>query len=297
MTPKDRVLHRLSSSDFVRRTYGVLRSAPVLGSVLGRLVRTAMPEGSRIWVRIPAGAAKGQWIYADLRSDLAYTIGDHEPWLQDLLQTELSLGDCYYDVGAHFGFFAMIAARSVGPSGVIVAFEPNPKNRTILEANLSRNRLSQVTFLDLAVWSSSGQVTFELAPAASDGTQGHICDAADASGSRILVPSVTLDDLVFSQGYRAPDLIKMDVEGAEWDALQGASRLLAELRPKLLCEIHHPDQMGQIRNYLEQFGYAAEEWKPVHPHYADYRQLYLWAVPHRTNEILHVESLKRNAAD
>ena len=98
----DREARVLRSSDFVRHI-GVslprsrLRAEPV----------SPLPEGSRIWY--DAGAAKGRWIYADLRSDLAYTIGDHEPWLQDLLQTELSLGGCYHDVGAHFGFFAMIA--------------------------------------------------------------------------------------------------------------------------------------------------------------------------------------------
>ena len=56
-------------------------------------------------------------------------------------------------------------------------------------------------------------------------------------------------------------------------------RLFAEARPKLLCEIHDPNQMKAIRSWVEQFGYIAEEWKPLHPHYADYLQLYLWATP------------------
>jgi len=81
----------------------------------------------------------------------------------------------------------------------------------------------------------------------------------------------------------------MDVEGAEWQALQGARRVLREVKPKLLCEIHDPAQMGQIRAYIEQFGYATEEWKPVHPHYADYRQLYLWAAPIQAGSALLAE--------
>lgn len=282
-------IHRVARSDLMRRTYGALRSNPVLGPVLSRMVRSAIPEGSRIWMRVPHGLAQGYWYYADPRSERGYTNGDHEPWLQDLLQSELGQGGCYYDVGAHSGFFAMIAARFVGPFGAIFAFEPDPKNKAILEANISRNGLCQITLLEVAAWSSEGQVTFEIAPEASNGTQGHICDAGRENRYRIVVAAVRLDDLVFKQGYRSPDLIKMDVEGAEWEALQGARRLLAEGKPKLLCEIHNPSQIGQIRSYLEELGYNVEEWKPSHPHYSDYRQLYLWAVPVRAREVLHAE--------
>ena len=285
----ENAIQRLARSDFMRRTYGVLRSNPVLGPALSRIVRTAIPEGSRIWVRVPHGLAHGYWYYADPRSERGYTNGDHEPWLQDLLQAELSEGGCYYDVGAHSGFFAMIAARFVGSSGAILAFEPDPRNKAIFEANISRNALRQITLLEVAAWSSEGHVSFELAPEASNGTQGHICDSGSRSPDRIVVSAVRLDDLVFNQGYRPPDLIKMDVEGAEWEALQGARRLLAEAKPKLLCEIHNPPQMGQIRSYLEGLGYCTKEWNPSHPHYTDYRQPYLWAVPVGVREALHAE--------
>jgi FkbM family methyltransferase len=235
--------------------------------------------GTRLWIRIPGGLGKGLWIYADPRFELGYTNGDHEPWMQDLLESELGPGDCYYDVGAHSGFFSLIAARFVGPSGAVLAFEPDPQNAATLKANVARNNLAQVAVLEAAVWSSAGKVSFEQASDASNRSQGRVTANGHAQAARISVPAVRLDELVFGEGRRAPDLIKMDVEGAEWDALHGAQRLLSEVHPKLLCEVHDPAQMGQIRAYLEQCGYAAEEWKPVHPHYADYRQLYLWAVP------------------
>jgi hypothetical protein len=108
-----------------------------------------------------------------------------------------------------------------------------------------------------------------------------LLSVGDSPCPRIAVPAVSLDDLVFGEGRRAPDLVKMDIERAEREALQGARRLLSEVKPKLLCEVHNPAQMTQIRAYLQQFRYNAEEWKPVHPHYADYHQLYLWALPSR----------------
>ncbi|MGH9692103.1 MAG: FkbM family methyltransferase [Candidatus Acidiferrales bacterium] len=237
-----------------------------------------MPQGTKLWIRIPEGLGKGLWIYADPRFELGYTNGDHEPWIQDLLKSELRPGDCYYDVGAHTGFFSIIASRLVGRSGRIVAFEPDPTNAAGLRANIARNGITQIAVIQAAVWSSPGEVTFERASDASNRTQGHVTSMMDPRLAQISVPAVRLDDIVFEARNPAPHLIKMDVEGAEWGALQGASRLLSEVKPKLLCEVHDPNQMGQIRAYLERFGYEAEEWQPVHPHYSDYRQLYLWAV-------------------
>ncbi|HXQ27345.1 MAG TPA: FkbM family methyltransferase [Candidatus Acidoferrales bacterium] len=279
MSAKERILHSLTRSDFVRGTYGVLREIPVVGAGVRKLVHAAMPFGTKFWIQIPEGLGKGLWMYADPRFDLGYTNGDHEPWIQELLKTELRPGDCYYDVGAHAGFFCLIASRFVGESGKIVAFEPDPENAAALKANIAKNGLTQIRVVEAAVWSSSGTVTFEPPSDASNRTQGHVSSAKDAGLDRISVPAVCLDDLVFGKGHPAPGLIKMDVEGAEWEALQGARRLLTEAKPKLLCEVHDPAQMGQIRAYLEGFGYAAEEWKPVHSHYTDYRQLYLWAIP------------------
>jgi len=271
----------MARSNSARRTYGVFRSIPVLGPGLRKLVRAAMPMGTRYWVCIQGGPGKGFWIYADPRFELGYTTGDYEPWVQNLLKSELRPGDCYYDVGAHFGFFCLIAARSVGPSGAIVALEPDPQNTSVLRANIERNHLVQVTVLEAAVWSSPGQVTFAKASEASNRSEGHVSSGENSGGVCISVPSVRLDDLVFGEGRRAPDLIKMDVEGAEWEALQGARRLLSDVKPRLLCEVHNPAQMGHIRAYLEQFGYTASDaWKPVQTQHSDYRQLYLWAVPH-----------------
>lgn len=281
MSTKEKLLHTMSRSDMVRRTYGVCRSIPVLGPGLAKLVRAAMPVGTRIWIQIPEGHGQGFWMHSDPRFELGYTNGDYEPWIQELLKAELCPGDCYYDVGAHYGFFCLIATRFVGSTGTVVALEPDPQNAAILKAHVARNDLDQIAVVEAAVWSGAGRVTFQQASEASNRTQGKVSSDGNGRSAGISVPAVRLDDLVFAEGRRAPDLIKMDVEGAEWEALQGARRLLTEVKPKWLCEVHDPAQMGQIRSYLEQFGYRAEEWKPVHPHYADYRQLYLWAVPCR----------------
>jgi FkbM family methyltransferase len=281
MSARERILHAMARSDFVRGTYGALCSIPMVRAGIHSLVRAAIPLETRIWIRIPEGLGKGLWMYSDPRFDVGYMNGDHEPWIQELLKSELRPGDCYYDVGAHRGFFCLIASRFVGPSGKIVAFEPDPENAAVLRANNARNGITHVAVEEAALWSSVGQVTFERASDLSNRTQGRITSAADPQVIRISVPALRLDDVIFSRGYPAPQLIKMDIEGAEWGALQGARRLLNEAKPKLLCEVHEHSEMGRIGAYLQQFGYGVEEWRPVHPHYADYTQRYLWAVPSR----------------
>jgi FkbM family methyltransferase len=278
MSAREKILHQMTRSDVVRKTYSIVRRIPGVGGGIQKIVHAAMPPGTKLWIRIPDGLGSGLWMHADPRFDLGYANGDYEPWIQDLLKSELRPGDCYYDVGAHTGFFSMIASRFVGPSGRILAFEPDPDNAAGLRANVARNDMTQVTVVEAAVWSAPGKLTFERASDASNRTQGRVTASVDSRLARISVSAIRLDDLALEARYPAPHLIKMDVEGAEWGALQGASRLLREARPKLLCEVHDPGQMGQIRAYLDQHGYTVGSWKPVHPHYSDYRQLYLWAV-------------------
>ncbi len=230
-------------------------------------------------MRIPEGLGKGLWMDVDPRFDVRYMDGGHEPWIQELLASELQAGDCYFDVGAHTGFFAMIAARVVGPTGCVVAFEADPENAALLKANVERNDLQQVKIVQAAVWSRAGEVTFERGPAESNRMQGHISESSSARGAGIVVPAVSLDEMVFERGMAGPKLVKIDIEGAEWGALQGARRLLDEKKPRVLCEVHDPSEVGKIQNYLRELGYAAEERKPAHEFYESWRELYVWAKP------------------
>lgn len=279
MSTRERILHSMTRSDAVRHAYGVCRSVPILGSALQKISHAVMPMGTRLWIRIPQGVGKGLWMYVDPRLEMGYANGDHEPWVQAVLKAELPPDGCYYDVGAHSGFFCMIAVRCVGPLGSVIAIEADPYNAETLRRNMARNHLVHVSVIETAIWSSAGRLTFLQAPDSSNRTQGRVLISHEWNAAHVRVSATRLDDLVFARGYRPPDLVKMDIEGAEWEALQGAQRLLTEVKPKILCEVHDVAQMGQIRAYFEQFDYRTEEWRPVHPHYTDYRQVYLWAAP------------------
>ncbi len=138
--------------------------------------------------------------------------------------------------------------------------------------------MSQVKVVEAAAWSSPGRLQFQPASQASNRTEGRVSRDGGAGPRAIAVSAVSLDDLRFQQKQRAPQLVKIDVEGAEWEVLQGSERMLREFKPNLLCEVHDPGMIERIRAFLETLDYAAEHWQPVHPRYPDYKQHYVWAV-------------------
>src|SRR5713226_5366968 len=154
---------RLSRHEGIRGSYALLRRIPGVSATVQKLVRRALPMGSRVWVTIPGGLAKGMRFQADPRYELGYLHGDHEPWVQELLEKQLECGSCFYDIGAHTGFFAVIAAHLVGPSGSVIAFEPDPEVAMILRQNVARNKISLIKVIEAGVWSSAGSLSFQRA--------------------------------------------------------------------------------------------------------------------------------------
>lgn len=178
------------------------------------------------------GAARG------LRIDPAgahpgYALGTSEPLLQEALVQLLGPGDVFYDLGANVGFFTLLAARLVGPEGVVVAFEPDPRNAAALRSNIALNRLANVAVVQKGVSDTSGVRTLVIA----ESTASHIADATTAEETTA-IDVVSLDDFVSEGAHRPPTAIKLDIEGEEAHALRGAERLIATHRPAIICELH-----------------------------------------------------------
>jgi FkbM family methyltransferase len=258
-------------SSVLRELYAACRQVPVLGSLLHRNMTRVLPPGRRIWLRIPRGQAKGLWIFVDPRFDPDYCNGQHEAWVQDLLRKHLRRGDCFYDVGAHIGFFSLIAARIVGASGYVAAFEPDSGNAAVFRANCERNRMPQITLMQAAVWSSSGQISFERAEQASSGMEGRVTDGGSAVRETVRVAGIALDDYVFEQRGKPPALVKIDAEGGESAVLMGAKAVFDRYKPSILCEIHDPANGTELADFLRRIGYSVQDLPGV-------KKGYLWAV-------------------
>jgi FkbM family methyltransferase len=166
-----------------------------------------------------------------------------------------------FDVGANIGQYTLLAARRVGPQGQVHAFEPTPHVIAQLRHNVALNQLGNVRINPVAVSDHSGKATLYYFEG-TDAGENTIMDAAGGTACGT-VPTVTLDDYVAERGLRRVDVIKMDIEGAELLALQGASDLLSgENAPLLLMEVHAKTlgfsglNMEQLLGLLGKHGYS-----------------------------------------
>jgi FkbM family methyltransferase len=141
------------------------------------------------------------------------------------------------DVGANVGYMALMSARSVGPTGRVLAIEPDPGNAQLLTANIARNGYQNVTVCRCAVGGQAGTATLYR----SAWNMGNHRLNAGAAGQAIADGTIqvdvqTVDRLVEAHGLRHVDFVKMDVEGYEPGVLAGMSETIARDHPIVLTE-------------------------------------------------------------
>jgi len=186
-------------------------------SPIGKLVRlplklipnhTALP--------ILQGALKGKkWIKGS--SINGCWLGTYEFDKQLLFQKYVKPGMVIYDVGANAGFYTLLSSVLTGKTGKVFAFEPVPSNIFYIKRHIELNLLDNTTVIKKAVSDKITKLKFTLS---SNPSMGHISEEGE-----IEVETISLDEFV-KQGNSPPDLIKMDIEGAEFDALSGAKEIL-----------------------------------------------------------------------
>jgi FkbM family methyltransferase len=232
---------------------------PVAGPIIRRSIENLLPRGERVWLRNEGGPAKGLWIKVEPYWEFGYMGITPEPGVAEALAKHLSEGKCFYDIGAHIGFYSMIAARQVGPTGRVVALEPEPDNVLILRENIAKNALGWVTVVPAAVWSAIGQMRFERGSDTPSRMSGKIVlqnDLLATSDEVVGCRATTLDHL--TESNRPPSLVKVDVEGGEIDVLEGGRVTLARHHPVLLIEAHSNQAVAEVREFLNPFRYTVE---------------------------------------
>lgn len=238
-----------------------IKSVPVLGPLLRRLSWRVLPGDSFVWLQVKSGPGAGLYLKLNPRFEQAYIAGEYEPVVQKVLAERVREGDVVYDVGAHIGFFTLIALRHVGATGLVYAFEADADNARALSANLRKNSLeSQARIVEAAVWSETGRVDFVRKAATPsfhyDGMVSQL--AGDGELTRpTSVAAVSLDS--FAQDHEPPDLIKLDVEGGEAALIRGAKLTLRAHRPIVLAEIHNDESLHEVRELLTELGYGLVE--------------------------------------
>jgi FkbM family methyltransferase len=156
-----------------------------------------------------------------------------EPPVQIALRDLCRPGAVVYDVGANFGGLTSIMSRLVGPRGIVCSFEASPRIFEHLQANIVKQGHGNATAYHCAVYSRSNQrVKIYPGDHMNDSLYHH---GHGQPGEFQMVNTVALDDFSSRTGL-VPSLIKMDIEGAEFDALQGAAGLIGAHKPHLILE-------------------------------------------------------------
>jgi FkbM family methyltransferase len=180
-------------------------------------------------------------------------------WIQRLARK----GDVVFDVGAHHGLMSVTAARAVGPTGTVVAFEPHPRSRELLAMHARLNGLRNVRIEPLGMWDEPKTLEFYQQPTENSWNSSFIREFVDPGRTvePILVPCTTIDEYVGKHGL-VPRLIKIDTEGTEFRVLRGALETIRAHRPSLVLELNPRSAeaagttVAALVSELSQLGYS-----------------------------------------
>lgn len=163
-------------------------------------------------------------------------LGVHEPVCTRVYLQHLRVGDHILDVGSNLGYYALLAGRAIGPGGRVLGFEPARDVYEILERNVARSGLTNIQVFPWAISDRSKAIEFYGSEIPSWGSLIQDKDLLQAQPTT--VPAKRLDDLIEEFPGFHPTVLRMDVEGGELMALEGAQRLLQKYRPRIFVEIH-----------------------------------------------------------
>ena len=233
-----------------------------IATIAHRFLNRLAPDSSQLFAC--HGALEGWHMSIDWSRFRSFIYGTWEPEVVNAVTAAVKPGMCVVDVGAHIGYYTLLFAKYVGSAGCVISFEPLPANFALLQKNVHINNLLNVRLLNQAVFSQTQKITLNVPDEQPNPGNGSMYNLGTAKQCH--VEAVSLDDFCGSSNLR-PDVLKIDVEGAEYEVLIGAQRTISHCRPKLLIELHHFDgnpAAHPVPGLLASWGYEirwVERWQ------------------------------------
>lgn len=224
-------------------------------------IKTARYLFAQKFMRVMDGPLKG-WLWTTA-SSYEYILGNYED--EEVMATFcswLKSTTVFYDLGANVGFYSLVANQYI-TEGKIYAFEPLPSNRLVFEEHIAINKKksahNNIELLPFAISEKEKEIRFSNNRKHGDGNT-YIKGSSVFTGTyeTIMVKCYSIDELV-QQGYEKPGIIKIDVEGAEYDVLLGAINTLRQCKPNILLathDCHLPGVKDKCVNFLKDLGYT-----------------------------------------
>ncbi len=218
------------------KAYNILIRIPLLKGFIGMAVKSLVPDHADL----PEGT-----VFFDPQDPVlsgAVSLGQYEPKTTSIFRSLIAEGMAVVDIGANLGYFTLIAAGKVGPSGKVFSYEPDPHNFALLKKNIDANNFRQAMAIPLALSDQAG--TRELFFGDNQCTLS-FADKRGAGRSET-VQTDTLDNSLKAFGSPRIDIIKMDIEGAEPIALEGMKETIARSPKLAMLFEYHPNAIERI---------------------------------------------------
>lgn len=197
-------------------------------------------------IRVPIRSGPCEGCLWSLPTRMQFLRGVYEARLANFVAETLRPDDVFWDVGAHFGYYSLLASRVV-TDGQCYSFEPDPANRWFLESHVRWNLVQNISVFPFAIAANCGTRTF-----GGNGTgAGHL----DGAGQTVQTRSV--DALIESHACRPPSFMKIDVEGAEAEVLRG--RFLTRGAGIICVATHSPELHAGCGQLLAGHGFEIHD--------------------------------------
>lgn len=180
-------------------------------------------------------------------------------------------GDIVWDIGANVGYYTMLCAKAIGSKGKVYAFEPHPAACAVLRENINLNGFDNVEILPLAMGRTKGTFRLQVVDKVASGVHRLVLDPTEPllDCKTVPVEVISGDEWLDQQAVNIPQLIKLDVEGAEEDVLCGIRGTLTDPQcHTVIAEIHfgildsqgHRDAPKRIFEFLQACGFDRLTW-------------------------------------
>jgi methyltransferase, FkbM family len=168
-----------------------------------------------------------------------FLTGLFEPNEFYMLNKVLKTGDVFFDAGANIGLYSIFASKRVGSKGKVIAVEPSQREYERLKSHIEMNSLRNIASFSLALYKNRSMMELQIATEDHSGhnTLGSFGYESVQSSGVERVPTDTIDHLVKAEQLSSLNVLKMDIEGAECFALQGAESTLDQHRPIIFIEL------------------------------------------------------------
>lgn len=172
-----------------------------------------------------------------------------EPDVKEIV-SQFQSGDAV-DVGSNFGLYTIMMSNSVSVRGTVLSIEPDPSYFKFLARNVMLNKCENVIPLNIAAWSKTSRFAMRRH------VFGGPMEDSIGEQNEGLIDARPLDQ-VFSEHHIKPELVKIDVEGAEYEVLRGMERTLRLTGPRVIFEALNRQALGKCMSFLKEWGYSVK---------------------------------------